>query len=158
VCSSATQLVVITGGEPLLQQENLLPLVGQLAADGRRVEIETNGTVVPRPELVAVTDRFLVSPKLARFAGAAPLSQRINPSALTALAASGRAAFLFVITDQAEVDEVGGLQHQFGFDPLWVMPAGSTTADVLPRLAWLSEAALARGWHLSARLHVLARG
>jgi 7-carboxy-7-deazaguanine synthase len=135
-----------------------VPLVTQLAADGRRVEIETNGTLVPRPELVAVADLFVVSPKLARFGGAAPFTERINPAALQAFAASGRAAFLFVVTDPAEVDEISGLQRQFGFDPLWVMPEGSSAADLLPRLAWLSEAALSHGWHLSGRLHILTRG
>lgn len=35
----------VTGGEPLLQQEALLPLVAALASGGFAVEVETNGTV-----------------------------------------------------------------------------------------------------------------
>src|SRR5437588_8479601 len=50
---SSTQLVVITGGEPLLQQRGLAPLVASLTHAGRRVEIETNGTRTPGPDLLA---------------------------------------------------------------------------------------------------------
>ena len=35
----------VTGGEPLLQQEALVPLVAALAGDGFAVEVETNGTI-----------------------------------------------------------------------------------------------------------------
>jgi 7-carboxy-7-deazaguanine synthase len=38
-------LVEITGGEPLLQKEELIPLVEGLADEGYRVMIETNGSV-----------------------------------------------------------------------------------------------------------------
>lgn len=39
------RLVCITGGEPLLQADALLPLVTELAKRGITVEIETNGTI-----------------------------------------------------------------------------------------------------------------
>jgi len=35
----------VTGGEPLLQQEALVPLAAALAAEGFAVEVETNGTI-----------------------------------------------------------------------------------------------------------------
>ena len=44
--------VVITGGEPLLQQAELEPLVESLADDGHTFEVETNGTIVPTPVMV----------------------------------------------------------------------------------------------------------
>ena len=39
------RLVCITGGEPLLQGNELLPLLARLRAHGFSIEIETNGTV-----------------------------------------------------------------------------------------------------------------
>lgn len=45
VRSIAADLVVISGGEPLLQQHRLVWLADMCRAAGRRVEIETNGTV-----------------------------------------------------------------------------------------------------------------
>ncbi|MFN8615981.1 MAG: 7-carboxy-7-deazaguanine synthase QueE [Dehalococcoidia bacterium] len=47
VLSRAPRNVVITGGEPLIQRRQLLPLVTRLKAAGLRVEIETNGTIAP---------------------------------------------------------------------------------------------------------------
>jgi 7-carboxy-7-deazaguanine synthase len=35
----------VTGGEPLLQQEALVPVVAALASEGYAIEIETNGTI-----------------------------------------------------------------------------------------------------------------
>ncbi len=37
--------VVITGGEPLLQEDELIPLLKDLCAGGYDIEIETNGTL-----------------------------------------------------------------------------------------------------------------
>ena len=39
----------ITGGEPLLQSEQLLPLLERLQKKGYRIEIETNGTIDFQP-------------------------------------------------------------------------------------------------------------
>ncbi|WP_421909150.1 7-carboxy-7-deazaguanine synthase QueE [Methanolacinia petrolearia] len=41
--------VCITGGEPLIQQDELLSLLKDLHEDGYIVEIETNGTIDPVP-------------------------------------------------------------------------------------------------------------
>jgi len=43
--------VTITGGEPLLQRTNLLPLVETLLVNGYDVSIETNGTELPFAEI-----------------------------------------------------------------------------------------------------------
>ncbi|MGP1629237.1 MAG: 7-carboxy-7-deazaguanine synthase [Giesbergeria sp.] len=52
------RLVVITGGEPLLQLD--APLVDALHQRGFRIAVETNGTVLPPPGI----DWLCVSPKL----------------------------------------------------------------------------------------------
>ncbi|MGW3614033.1 hypothetical protein ACWD6N_29885 [Micromonospora sp. NPDC005163] len=49
----------------------------------------------------------------------------------------------------------GHLQERFGLDPVWVMPEGTTSDAVLTGMRDLADAVLARGWHLSSRLHVL---
>jgi len=43
--------VCITGGEPLLQQDELLALLKDLHEDGYVIEIETNGTIDPAPSM-----------------------------------------------------------------------------------------------------------
>jgi organic radical activating enzyme len=153
-----TDLVVVTGGEPLLQQDRLLPVVQELAAAGRRVEVETNGTVEPGAALVDAVAAFNVSPKLAGFASAADAARRINPAALRALATSGKAVFKFVVADRADLAEIERLRDQYRLDPVWVMPEGTTAERILEVMRQVADPALTHGWHLTTRLHVLLWG
>lgn len=155
---SPTRLVVVTGGEPLLQQPGVVGLLAGLVAAGRSVEIETNGTQVPCPELLELTQQFNVSPKLSGFGAGMGITRRINDTALQAFASSGKGVFKFVVTAPADLDEVTDLERRFGLSPVWVMPQGTDTTDVLAGLSWLAEEALARGWNLSGRLQVLLWG
>jgi 7-carboxy-7-deazaguanine synthase len=57
--------IVISGGEPMLQQKNLLLLVSKLISFGHTVEIETNGTLLPSDDWAEIAKvHFNVSPKL----------------------------------------------------------------------------------------------
>jgi organic radical activating enzyme len=148
--------VVVTGGEPLLQQRALVALLRECRGRGWAVEVETNGTIVPSPEVVALVERFNVSPKLANSGIAAV--RRTRPDALVALRDTGKAAFKFVAAAATDLDEVAELVDRFALAPVWVMPEGTDAATVTARLRELSEAVLARGWNLTSRLHVLLWG
>lgn len=150
------RLVVITGGEPLLQQAALIPLATRLAAAGRQIEIETNGTIAPLPSLTRTVTRFNVSPKLP--SSGLPESKRIVPAALAAFTATGRALFKFVICGPGDLDDVAALATGHDLAPVWVMPEGTSGQAVLDGMRALAEDALARGWCLSGRLHVLLWG
>lgn len=54
-------IVVITGGEPFRQ--NLTPLLHNLLVRGFRVQIETNGTLPPSPQMPTENVVIVVSPK-----------------------------------------------------------------------------------------------
>lgn len=59
--------IVITGGEPMIQQQALIDLIQELSADDlwNKITIETNGTVIPADELLGTFDiMWSVSPKL----------------------------------------------------------------------------------------------
>ena len=146
-------LVVITGGEPLLQQDRLAGLAGMCRAAGRRTEIETNGAVVPSRVLAGATRRFNVSLKLAN--SGMPASRRLRPEAIRALASTGKAVWKFVVTSPADLEEIAGLQQRYGLDPVWVMPEGTTSGQILRRMRELADPVLARGWNLTPRLHTL---
>jgi organic radical activating enzyme len=150
------ELVVVTGGEPLLQQRRLVPLLEGCAARGLPVEIETNGTIVPDDRLAELVTRWNVSPKLAN--SGVPYDARVRASALAALGATGRAAFKFVVTEAADLDEVAGLVAAHGLEPVWIMPEGTDPSTHLDRARALADAVLARGWNLTPRLHVLLWG
>jgi 7-cyano-7-deazaguanosine (preQ0) biosynthesis protein QueE len=149
-------LVVITGGEPLIQHRNLLPLVAALHEAGRQIEIETNGTIAPDAALLSLVSRLNVSPKLA--GSGVPADRRIRPTALRALRECGKAVFKFVIADDTDIAELIELQARYAFDPVWVMPQGVSEQTVLAGLRALAVPALAQGWNLSPRLHVLLWG
>lgn len=152
----APEVVVITGGEPLLQQRRLVPLVAGCVGRGWAVEVETNGTIAPDAQLIASVARWNVSPKLAN--SGVPLDKRIRPAPLAALAATGRAGFKFVVADVADLDEVAAIVEEHGLAPVWVMPEGTDATTWLDRARDLAEPTLARGWNLTPRLHVLLWG
>jgi|GEM_PF-4339004 len=151
-----TDLVVITGGEPLLQRRPLDLLVGALSETGRRVEIETSGVLPPSKALLASTRRFVVSPKLAN--SELIRRHRVRPAALAAFAASGKAVFKFVVESPAELDEVAALAEAHSLAPVWIMPEGITSDAVTAGLRALAGPVLAHGWNLTGRLHVQVWG
>jgi 7-cyano-7-deazaguanosine (preQ0) biosynthesis protein QueE len=149
-------LIVITGGEPLTQQRGLIELVTTLTDTGRRVEIETSGTIAPVPALAAAVSAFNVSPKLAN--SLVPYQRRIRPAALAALAATGKAVFKFVACGRDDLVEVAELAERFSLEPVWIMPEGVTAERVVTGMRDLADEVLARGWHLTGRMHVLVWG
>ncbi|MGH9118047.1 MAG: 7-carboxy-7-deazaguanine synthase QueE, partial [Acidimicrobiales bacterium] len=152
----APERVVVTGGEPLLQARELTRLVAACRDRGWQVEIETNGTRVPDAGLVELVSQWNVSPKLAN-SGVAE-ADRIRPDALAALLASGRAVFKFVVTGEADLDEIAALADAHQLAPIWVMPEGTDAATLVARGRALADPVLARGWNLTPRLHVLLWG
>jgi organic radical activating enzyme len=151
----AVPLVVVSGGEPLNQQRRLVPLLRELTATGHAVEIETNGTVPPDPEVAALA-RFNVSPKLAH--SGEPESRRVVPEALSALAALPGTAFKFVCRGPGDLDEVAALTGHLGGAPVWIMPAARSRDELGRNLTALGDAVVARGWNLTTRLHIAVWG
>ncbi|WP_327167711.1 MULTISPECIES: 7-carboxy-7-deazaguanine synthase QueE [Streptomyces] len=148
-----TRLVVITGGEPMIQMDGLTRLARALHGAGREIEIETNGTFIPSGELVESVHAFNVSPKLTSAGGRA--SARIVPAALRALSESGKARFKFVISHPADLVEAAELVERFALNEVWVMPEGVSSKAVLDGMREMAEDALRRGFNLSPRLHTL---
>ncbi len=152
------ELVVITGGEPLLQQRRLVPLLDRIAARGWEVEIETAGHHAPTDDVAARVDRFNVSPKLASAGN--PLARRYRPDALRRFAGTRKAAFKFVVTGEADLEEVSSIVEECNIpgERVWVLPEGTDPATVVGRARELAEAVLARRWNLTTRLHILLWG
>lgn len=152
-----TPLVVITGGEPLLQHRAVTAAVAALVAADREVEIETNGRHGPLAGTEFSAVRYNVSPKLANAGD--PESARIRPDTLVALAAAN-SVFKFVCGDPADLDEVAAVVSVADLPPdrVWISPLGTTPGTVTAATAAIADAVLERGWQLSSRLHVLAWG
>jgi len=149
--------VVVTGGEPLLQRRQLVPLVEQLGGSGFRVEVETNGTVAPGP-LAGLVDQWNVSPKLAT-SGNEGL-RRVVPEALRQFAGQPCAYFKFVVSDPSGIEEAAAIAEGAGLPSgrVILMPEGRTAAELRERSPWLATACAARGFRFSTRLHILIWG
>ncbi len=150
--------LVVTGGEPLLQQGPLTPLLSSLKGEGFSFEVETNGSVAPDTRLRETVDQWNVSPKLASSGNA--LGRREVPEALECFAALPNAYFKFVIVERGDLSEVTDLVQRYGLpgDRVILMPEGRDPETLGCRGRWLSQAAVDHGFRFTPRLHILLWG
>lgn len=157
VLAHDTPLIVITGGEPLLHQgqPGWDRLLNALAYHGRRIEVETNGTIVPSSLTSHRVAQFNCSPKLAN--SGEPTARRVVPAALAALAATGKAVFKFVAATPGDVDEAAAIvaAHALPRDRVWIMPEGTSPATVLESSRAIADRVVAHRFRLTTRLHTL---
>ena len=148
--------LVVTGGEPLVQQMEFIDVLEILRERDPRwiIEIETNGTILPESDLDALVAQFNVSPKLANSGN--PESLRIDEEALAFFAQSPKAWFKFVITGKGDLEEVAALQERFSLaaEHILLMPEGRHPDAIRPRRRWLAEECQNRGYRFSDRLHI----
>lgn len=148
--------VVLTGGEPLLQARDCARLAAALcAADPAYVfEVETNGTLVPPPELDALLSQYTVSTKLS--SSGVEESLRLRPEALTFFARSAKSVFKLVVGSAEEVAEAAALVGQHGVAPdrVWLMPQASSAAALDALGPLVAASCLEHGFRFSDRLHI----
>jgi len=153
--------LIITGGEPMLQQNQFPYLISDLRSKvkGRiRVEVETNGTIFPNLPTEGVVDQFNVSPKLSN--SGMLKERRIKETELdyfAKLAWDDKAIFKFVVTDKSDIVELFddfidpfGIPHH----KIWLMPGCSTLQQfqqVAPKVAKFCKRF---GFNFSSRLQI----
>jgi 7-carboxy-7-deazaguanine synthase len=149
---------VFTGGEPLLQQDELEELGARLHARGFRIEVETNGTVTPSESFARLVTQWNVSPKLASSGNSDRARHR--PGTLAWFGAQPHAQFKFVITSDEDVAEVRELVAALGLpnERVVLSPEGVDPATLAERSRWLEGRCRAYGYRLGARLHVFLWG
>lgn len=120
--------LVLTGGEPLIQQK-ALPALLRLLPD-HAVELETNGTIMPDAELLERITQFNVSPKLPHSGN--ETARTWKPDILRRLAFTEKAWFKFVVA--CEEDVKTALRQASGADipaeRILLMPLASTRAEL----------------------------
>jgi organic radical activating enzyme len=145
-------LYVISGGEPMMQQEALGALIPRLMAGGKQVEVETNGTIKPKIE----PTRFNVSPKLTHSGVREKI--RFKPETLNAYV--GRSIFKFVCQTVKDLDEVMFMAAEADIpdSAIWIMPEGRDPVTLMSHAEAITDEAIARGWNITGRLHVMTWG
>ncbi len=141
--------LVITGGEPLLQQNELEKLLSLQPPD-MFVEEESNGTLLPTPALATRSNQWNMSPKLG-------LSGNDKASALRAevlahFAALPHSWFKFVVQQPQDWEGIAalGLPQQ----RIILMPCATTRAALDTARPALAELCLKHGVRLGERLHL----
>jgi 7-carboxy-7-deazaguanine synthase len=152
--------VVLTGGEPLLQQTGLTDLMRVLREKSAdyRFEVETNGTLMPTPDFEAAVDQYNVSPKLENSGNSQKLREKV--AVYRFFAQNPKANFKFVVAAPADLTEVLDLLQKYAIPPekVWLMPEGTTAAVLARRRKWLIEICKNHGFRYSDRLHVQVWG
>jgi 7-carboxy-7-deazaguanine synthase len=151
--SAPAKHVVLTGGEPLLQQRALAQVLAAVPPDVF-IEVETNGTRVPSEALLKRIDQWNVSPKLS--SAGDPEALRIRPEALTALRDSGRAYLKLVVKSERDRDEAEALRARFGFakERTIFMPEAATREELEARSADVAAWSQALAVRFGSRLHI----
>lgn len=148
--------LVISGGEPLLQQSCLLPLLETLKSEGWWIEVETNGTLVVRPEFLDLVDQINCSPKLSNSGDSSQL--RIRPTSIISLVQSKKVWFKFVVSSEVDTQEVFGYIGEFGMSQVFLMPLGLNEEQLSKTREQVRALAAKFGFAFSDRLHITLFG
>lgn len=152
--SASVKSLVISGGEPMLQQKALTGLTRQLHAEGWTTEIETAGTITP--DSVELVKHWTVSPKLSTSGNT--LEKRYNAEALEKINYAPRRAFKFVVTGLQDFPEIDAMVNELGLQPVYIMPEGITEERIIKVTKVIAPHVIDRGYNLTTRLQVLAYG
>jgi organic radical activating enzyme len=156
VSSYNSNNLVITGGEPLVQQKDLRSLLGKLKDQNPQyhIEFETNGTLVPLPEIDAVANQYNVSVKLSN--SGVDEDDRLNPYALSFFAQSPKSNFKFVIDTPKDLEEVKEIIEQYHIpgSSVYLMPQGISASALSEKQNWLVEVCKEHNYNYTDRLHI----
>ncbi len=150
--------IVLTGGEPMLHQENIVQLISALRESGYEYfEIETNGTIVPDVDFTRLISWWNCSPKLSN--NGLTADENLNVEAVSAILHTQKADFKFVIRKREDIEE---LLATYGStvpnDRIMLMAEGSTLAAQSAAMPVVIEACREFGFRFSPRLHIMAWG
>lgn len=150
--------LVVTGGEPFIQQKALAPFLNMLRVAVNKhlhIEIETNGTIFPESETLEQIDQVNLSPKLSN--SGMPREKRYKQDVLDAFCREERVYWKFVITRPEDLEEIEReFLNNFPLKPenIWLMPGASNRDDLEKNSSFIVDACKQYGFNFSSRLQV----
>lgn len=149
--------LVITGGEPLLQQDKLTDLLIMIdnVEDMFSVEIETNGTIKPIKEFDSFVDQYNISPKLSNSMNPAP-KRKLNEFFIRNNKFAYKFIYKFVIINKEDIKEVLELIDLYSIpnSKVILMPEGVTKEELIEKSQFIIEECKKYNFRFTPRLHI----
>lgn len=151
--------LILTGGEPLLQQEkkDLQNVLLSMKRENWQIEVETNGTVEPNAFMKKMVDQWNVSPKMTNSGNESKLAET---SALKVFTQLPSAHFKLVVDGENEFDMAQGfiVRHHLPINRTYLMPQARTKTELAQRLKPIQKMANQLGCRFTSRLQVAQYG
>lgn len=147
--------IVLTGGEPMLQQRELAELMRLLNSEGEFFfEVETNTTILPSAEFDTLIDQYNCSPKLGNSSNSK--KWRESPKVYRFFTPHPKAFFKFVVAHPSDLQEILALAavYKIPKEKIYLMPEGTTAPELAEKQEWLPAACTQNGFLFSPRLHI----
>lgn len=162
-----TNLVVITGGNPLIHQKKLVfnRLLGELHRRGYTIEMEDNGTIAPAEYITDALGvyQYHITPKLANSGLAKSVRDREDVMRRYVEISEDlncRVVFKYVISTLEDFEEVCALVEKYNIprEYVWMMPEGISLDATMEKSYWLIEKCIEFGFNFTPRLHIMIWG
>ena len=150
--------LVITGGEPLLQQKGLMLFLNKLDACLETpcfIEVESNATLKASSYLLQRVNQWNLSPKLQN--AGMPFKRRVQAEVLRDFVACQKAFFKFVIVSESDLKEIRETfvdLYSISHERVILMPAAGTQRELYARLLECKRWAEKEGYAYSSRLQL----
>lgn len=149
--------VVITGGQPMLYQDEICQFMDVLK-EIVPVQIQTNGTIPVSQNMInhRYNIRYNISPKISSFYPDVKDSI-IYDSLKTYMYSGSKFIFKFVVNSQSDIQQIRNIQNDLQIldDEIYLMPACITTEQQFSKQQEIVNMCLKYGYNYSPRLHIL---
>ena len=145
--------IVITGGEPLIQQNDIASLLSKLG-DDYFVEVETDCTIIPNSAMLEHVNHWNVSPKTSNSGNSR--EAREIPQCYDFFVKLENCVFKFVIENETDLVEIDKLITKYSIpkNKILLMPQASTKDELNLKKEEIEKIAKAKGLLFSSRLQV----
>lgn len=170
LAASDVRHIVVTGGEPMLEDTDLVRLCAGLSSDGMHVTIETNATIfIPglSASLISMSPKLRNSTPVAHGSIAeSHEALRLNDGVIRNFLDAYKSPpdmdcqVKFVVEEEADLEEIGLLERRIPIpaEKILLMPQSIEPADLERKSRWLQPLAARRGYGFSPRLHIARYG